>query len=60
MLVEGAVTDGARKRLAGAGLPLSIGAQRDDRAGHAQIVRKAPTGDWESATDPRGDGNGPG
>ena len=59
VLVEGAVTDEARKLLAGAGLPLTVGAQRDDRAGHAQMVRSAPTGGWESATDPRGDGYGP-
>jgi gamma-glutamyltranspeptidase len=59
VLVEGAVSQSTRSVLSGAGLPLATGGQRDDRAGHAQIVRHASAGCWESATDPRGDGRGP-
>ena len=56
VLAEGAVPDQCREALAAAGLPLVIGAHHDDRAGHAQFVRRASTGQVESATDPRADG----
>jgi regulator of protease activity HflC (stomatin/prohibitin superfamily) len=38
------------------GLPLVMAAERDDRAGHVQFVRRRADGSFESATDPRGDG----
>lgn len=59
VLVEGAVHQSTRAVLSGVGLPLATGAERDDRAGHAQIVRRASSGDLEAATDPRGDGRAP-
>jgi hypothetical protein len=31
------------------------GATRDDRAGHAQFVRRTASGAFETATDPRAD-----
>jgi gamma-glutamyltranspeptidase len=33
-----------------------MAAARDDRAGHVQFVRRQADGRFESATDPRGDG----
>jgi len=56
VLAEGAVPDQGRGALAAAGMPLVIGAQHDDRAGHAQFVRRVSAGQIESATDPRADG----
>ena len=58
VLAEGAVHEQARAALAAAGLPLVLGEERDDRAGHAQFVRQTADGQIESATDPRADGIG--
>lgn len=60
VLAEAALGSGARDALGRAGLPLVLGAARDDRAGHAQFVRQLADGRFESATDPRGDGQGAG
>jgi gamma-glutamyltranspeptidase len=60
VLGEAALGAEARQALGHVGLPLVLGAARDDRAGHAQFVRKLEDGRFESATDPRGDGQGAG
>ena len=56
VLAESALGDAGRQALSQVGLPLVFGAERDDRAGHVQFVRRYPNGQFESATDPRGDG----
>ena len=56
VLAEGAVSDSCCAALATSGLPLVIGADQDDRAGHAQFVGRASMGTIDSATDPRADG----
>jgi gamma-glutamyltranspeptidase/glutathione hydrolase len=56
VLAEAALGDAGRQALSRVGLPLVFGAERDDRAGHVQFVRRHPSGHFESATDPRGDG----
>jgi gamma-glutamyltranspeptidase/glutathione hydrolase len=56
VLAEAALGDAGRQALSRVGLPLVFGAERDDRAGHVQFVRRHPSGQFESATDPRGDG----
>jgi oxamate amidohydrolase len=55
-LVEGAASADARAHLAASGLPVVVGADRDDRAGHAQFVRHRAGQALDSATDPRADG----
>ena len=56
VLAEAALGSAGRQALARVGLPLVFGAERDDRAGHVQFVRRCLDGRFESATDPRGDG----
>lgn len=56
VLGEAALGPDSRQALARVGLPLVMGSLRDDRAGHAQFVRRLADGRFESATDPRGDG----
>jgi gamma-glutamyltranspeptidase len=56
VLAESSVGDTALRALSQVGLPLVMAAERDDRAGHVQFVRRRDDGSFESATDPRGDG----
>jgi gamma-glutamyltranspeptidase/glutathione hydrolase len=56
VLAESSVGDTALRALSQVGLPLFMAAERDDRAGHVQFVRRRDDGSFESATDPRGDG----
>ena len=56
VLAEASLDEAGRQALARVGLPLVLGAQRDDRAGHVQFVRRLANGGFESASDPRGDG----
>jgi gamma-glutamyltranspeptidase/glutathione hydrolase len=56
VLAESSVGDTALRALSQVGLPLVMAAARDDRAGHVQFVRRRDDGSFESATDPRGDG----
>jgi len=56
VLAESSVNEAARNALSQAGLPLVMAAERDDRTGHVQFVRRLGDGSFESATDPRGDG----
>ncbi len=55
-LVEGAASAQTRAHLAASGMPVVVGADRDDRAGHAQFVRHRAGQALDSATDPRADG----
>jgi gamma-glutamyltranspeptidase/glutathione hydrolase len=56
VLAESSVGESTRQALSKVGLPLVMAAARDDRAGHVQFVRRLDDGSFESATDPRGDG----
>ncbi|MCE2880554.1 MAG: gamma-glutamyltransferase family protein, partial [Comamonadaceae bacterium] len=56
VLAESSVSEGAREALNRVGLPLVMAAARDDRAGHVQFVGRRADASFESATDPRGDG----
>jgi gamma-glutamyltranspeptidase/glutathione hydrolase len=56
VLAESSVGEAAVRALSRVGLPLVMAAARDDRAGHVQFVRRQADGRFESATDPRGDG----
>lgn len=56
VLAESLVGEPTRQALSKVGLPLVMAAARDDRAGHVQFVRRRGDGSFESATDPRGDG----
>lgn len=56
VLAESSVAEATRHALSKVGLPLVMAAARDDRAGHVQFVRRRDDGSFESATDPRGDG----
>jgi gamma-glutamyltranspeptidase/glutathione hydrolase len=58
VLAEASVDEQTRQALSRVGLPMVMGAERDDRAGHVQFVRRHIDGSFESATDPRGDGQG--
>jgi gamma-glutamyltranspeptidase/glutathione hydrolase len=58
VLAESSVDEPTREALSLVGLPVVMGADRDDRAGHVQFVRRHHDGSFESATDPRGDGQG--
>lgn len=60
VLAEAALRSEARQALSRVGLPLLLGSVRDDRVGHVQFVRTLEDGQFESATDPRGDGQGTG
>lgn len=55
-LVEGAASAETRAHLTASGLPVVVGDDRDDRAGHAQFVRHRAGQALDSATDPRADG----
>jgi gamma-glutamyltranspeptidase/glutathione hydrolase len=55
ILIEDSVPHEIRMVLEGAGLPIVVGALRDDRVGHSQIAMRSD-GTLLSATDPRGDG----
>jgi len=56
VLVESSAPAVARQALHGSRLPVLTGAAFDDRAGHAQLVRRAACGTLLGATDPRADG----
>ena len=56
VLAESSVGEVTSEALSRVGLPLVMAAERDDRAGHVQFVRRRSDGSFESATDPRGDG----
>jgi gamma-glutamyltranspeptidase/glutathione hydrolase len=57
VLIEGSAPDTARQALNASGLPVLAGAEFDDRAGHAQLVRRSACGALLGATDPRADGS---
>ena len=56
LLAEAAIDAVGRGKLTRSGLPVVVGATRDDRAGHAQFAGHDTDGAWTAATDPRGDG----
>lgn len=54
VLVEQTLPKTVRSGLAGAGMPVLLGGERDDRAGHSQIAHRTESG-IVTGTDPRAD-----